>query len=87
MEENVKAKLSEILSGLGKSKGKASELSGFLSSAEGRRLAEALTEADKKALLQKFMSMDPKEIEKRLKAFDPAAAKSVSAEEIKRRLK
>ncbi len=87
MEKNVKAKLSDILSELGKVKGKTAEVSAFLSSEEGKKLAASLSESDKKALLQRFMSMDTKEIEKRLKSFDPAAANGLSAEEIKKRLR
>ena len=70
MEKNVKAKLSDILSGLGKVKGKTAEVSAFLNSEEGKKLAASLSDSDKKALLQKFMSLDAKEIEKKLKSFD-----------------
>ncbi len=87
MDKNVKAKLSDILSGLGNFRGKTAELSGFLSSNEGKKLAASLYDSDKKALLQKFMSMDTKEIEKKLKSFDPAAVNGLSAEEIKKKLR
>ena len=86
MEKNVKAKLSDILSGLGKVKGKTAEISAFLNSEEGKKLAASLSDSDKKALLQKFMSLDAKEIEKKLKSFDPAAANGFSAEEIRKKL-
>lgn len=87
MEKNIKAKLSDILSGLGGIKGKSAEIYGFLNSEEGKRLAASLSDADKKALLQKFMSMDTEEIGKKLNNFDPAAAKDISVEEIKKKLR
>ena len=87
MDKNLKAKLSGILSGLGGIKGKTAELSGFLNSDEGKKLAASLSESDKKALLQKFMSMDSKEIEKKLKNFDAASADGLTAEEIKKKLR
>ncbi len=87
MDKNVKAKLSGILSELGGIKGKTAEISDFLSSDEGKKLISSLSESDKKALLQKFMSMDSREIEKRLKSFNPASADGLTAEEIIKKLR
>ena len=89
MEENVKAKLSKILSGLGGGgmKGKTAEISEFLASGQGKKLAESLSDADKKAIMQKFLSMDAKEISEKLKNFNPSEAGNITAEDVKKKLR
>lgn len=87
MEENVRSKLSKILSGLGGIKGKTSGISEFLTSEQGKKLAASLSDADKQAIIQKFMSLDAKEIDEKLKNFDPMSAQGITAEDIRKKLK
>ena len=87
MEDNVKAKLSKILSGLGGTKGKTAEISDFLVSEQGRKLAESLSDADKKAIMKKFLSMDAKEVGEKLKNFNMSEAGNITAEDIRKKLR
>lgn len=84
MQENINDKLSKILSG---SKLKSEDISRFLSSAEGEKLKKSLSEGDKKAILQKFMSMDTKEVGEKLKKADLSALGSMSAQDIINKLR
>lgn len=85
MDENIKNKLSSVLSGI--NKGKMSEVSELLSSEDGKRLISALSESEKKALIQKFMSMDTNEIGKRLKNFNKESIKNLTTDEIKNKFR
>lgn len=89
MEENVKAKLSKILSGLsgGAMKGKTAELSEFINSKQGKELLGSLSESDKKAIMQKFLSMDAKEIGDKLKNFDQSAIGKITADDVRKKLR
>lgn len=89
MEENVKAKLSKMLSGLGAAnmKGKTAQISEFVNSKQGKELLKSLSESDKKAIMQKFLSMDAKQISERLKNFDASAISSMTAEDVKKKLR
>lgn len=84
MQENINDKLSKILSG---SKLKRDDISSFLSSAEGEKLKNSLSEDDKKAILRKFMSMDAKEIGEKLKKADLSALDGISARDIIKKLR
>lgn len=84
MQENINDKLSKILSG---SKLKRDDISSFLSSAEGEKLKNSLSEGDKKTILQKFMSMDEKEIGEKLKKADLSALDGISARDVIKKLR
>lgn len=85
MDENVKNKLSKILSG--KNMENVSKVSELLSSEEGKKLISSLSEGDKKALVQKFLSMDTQEIDKKLKNFNKDSIKNITADDIKKKLR
>ena len=87
MEENIKAKLSKILSGLGGEKGKTAQISDFLNSNQGKKLVESLSETDKKAIMQKFLSMDAKEIGEKLKKFNSSSIGNITAEDVRKKLR
>ena len=72
MAENMNEKLKKILSGMGsdKLKNSADIASKFLSTKEGQKLKNSLTDADKKAILEKFMSMDREKAKEALKNVD-----------------
>ena len=83
----MKAKLSKILSGLSGEKGKTAQISDFLNSNQGRELLKSLSEWDKKAIMQKFLTMDAKEIGEKLKNFNSSAIGNITAEDIKKKLR
>jgi hypothetical protein len=89
VEENVKAKLSKILSGLsgGAMKGKTAEISEFIKSKNGKELLESLSESDKKAIMQKFLSMDTSKIGEKLKNFDQSAIGNITADDVRKKLR
>ena len=87
MDENIKAKLSKILSGLGGEKGKTAQISDFLSSNQGKELLKSLSESDKKAIMQKFLTMNAKEIGEKLKNFDSSAFGNITAEDVRKKLR
>ena len=87
MEENVKAKLSKILSGLGGVKGKTAQVSEFINSKQGKELLESLSEADKKAIMQKFLSMDAGQIGEKLKNFNKSAIGNITADDVRKKLR
>ncbi len=88
MEENIKDKLSKILSGMGNNgKANTSGLSELLKSGQGKKLVESLSESDKKALLNKFMSLDTKDINEKLKNVDSSKLEGLSVDDIKKKLR
>ena len=84
MQENINEKLLGILSG---SKVKSDDIAKFLSSAEGQKLKNSLTENDKKEILKKFMNMDAAEVQKKLKNADLSGLSGMSAGDIMNKLK
>lgn len=89
MGENMNEKLKKILSGMGsdKLKNSADMASKFLSTKEGQKLKDSLTDADKKAILEKFMSLDPKKASESLKNADLSNLSGMSVDEILKKLK
>ena len=85
VDENVKNKLTKMLSGI--NKGKMSKISELLGSEDGKRLVSSLSEAEKQAIIQKFLSMDTEEIDKKLKNFDKDSIRNITAEDIKKKLR
>lgn len=86
MEEHIKNKLTNILSGFGKN-GNTAAVSELLKSEEGKKLISSLSENDKKAILSKFMSMDANEIKEKLKNANPTALNKLTAEDIRKKLR
>lgn len=89
MEENINAKLKAILSGMGsnKLKNSADLMSEFVSSKEGQRIKNSLSESDKKAILEKFMKLDTKAASEKLKNADMSKLQNLSMEDIMKKLK
>ena len=84
MQENINEKLRGILSG---SRVKSDDIARFLSSPEGQKLKNSLSDADKKAILKKFMQMDANEVGKKLKNADLSGLSGMSAADIINKLK
>lgn len=84
MQENINEKLLGILSG---SKVKSDDIAKFLSSAEGQKLKNSLSENDKKEILKKFMNMDAAEVQRKLKNADLSGLSGMSAGDIMNKLK
>ena len=89
MEENIKAKLSKILSGLdgGAMKAKTAQVSEFVNSKQGKELLASLSESDKKAIMQKFLSMDASKIGEGLKRFNSSAIGNINVDDGKKKLR
>ena len=89
MGENMNEKLKKILSGMGsdKLKNSADIASKFLSTKEGQKLKNSLTDADKKAILEKFMSLDSDKAKSALQNADLSGLDAGKIEEILKKLK
>lgn len=89
MSENINEKLKKILSGVGsdKLKNSADIASKFLSTKEGQKLKNSLTDADKKAIVEKFMSLDSKKASESIKNADLSKLNEMSVDEIMKKLK
>ena len=89
MGENINEKLKKILSQVGtdKLKNSADIASKFLSTKEGQKFKNSLTESDKKAILEKFMQLDPQKAETAIKNADLSGIDSGKIEEILKKLR
>ncbi len=87
MKENINKKLMGILGKLDadKLKNSSGKVSDILS--RGSKLTQSLSEEDKKALLDKFMSLDEKQISESLKNADLSALEKLSAQDIIKKLR
>lgn len=86
---NIGNKISDILSGIsgGKFQSSVGKISELLSSKEGEKLKNSLTESQKKAIIDKFMSLDADEVKEKLSNFDPKKIEGLSGDDIMRFLK
>lgn len=84
MQNNINDKLLGILS---KSNIKRDDIAKFLSSSEGQKLKNSLSEKDKNEIVKKFMQMDANEISKKLKNADLSGLSGMSAGDILNKLK
>lgn len=89
MDLNMNDKLKKILSGMGsdKLKNSADMVNEFLKTPEGQKLKNSMTEADKKAILEKFMKIDTKKASDSLKNADLSSLNGMSVDDIMRKLK
>lgn len=89
MEQNMNDKLKKILSGMGsdKLKNSADMVTKFMATPEGQKLKNSLSDADKKAILEKFMQLDPKKASDSLKNADLSSLSGMSVDEIMKKLK
>lgn len=89
MDSNMNDKLKKILSGMGsdKLKNSADMVSQFMKTPEGQKLKNSLSDADKKAILDKFMKLDTKKASDSLKNADLSSLNGMSVDDIMRKLK
>lgn len=89
MDSNMNDKLKRILSGIGsdKLKNSADMVTEFMKTPEGQKLKNSLTDADKKAILEKFMKLDTKKASESLKNADLSSLNGMSVDDIMRKLK
>ncbi len=89
MEQNMNDKLKRILSGMGsdKLKNSADMVTKFMATPEGQKLKNSLSDADKKAILEKFMKLDAKKASDSLKNADLSNLSGMSVDEIMKKLK
>ena len=89
MEQNINDKLKKISSGVGsdKLKNSADMVTKFMATPEGQKLKNSLSEADKKAILEKFMKLDTKKAGDSLKNADLSNISGMSVDEIMKKLK
>ena len=89
MDLNMNEKLKTILSGMGsdKLKNSADMVTQFMKTPEGQKLKNSLTDADKKAILDKFMKLDTKKASDSLKNADLSSLGGMSVDDIMRKLK
>lgn len=89
MGENINEKLKKILSQAGsdKLKNSADIASKFLSTKEGQKLKNSLSDSDKKAILEKFMQLDPQKAGDSLKNVDFSKLDAGKIEEILKKLR
>ena len=87
--DNINEKLSKMLSGMDGNKLKTSvdAVSKLLSTEEGKKLKNSLSEKDKKAIIEKFMSLDSREVNEKLKNVDVSKIGNMSAEDIMKKIK
>ncbi len=89
MDQNMNDKLKKILSGMGsdKLKNSADMVTEFMKTPEGQKLKNSLSDADKKAILEKFMKLDTKKASDSLKNADLSSLGGMSVDEIMKKLK
>lgn len=89
MDSNMNDKLKRILSGIGsdKLKNSADMVTEFMKTPEGQKLKNSLTDADKKAILEKFMKLDTKKASESLKNADLSSLNGMSVDDIMKKLK
>ena len=82
-------KIKKILSGMGSDKLKNSQdmVTKFMATPEGQKLKNSLSDADKKAILEKFMKLDSKKASDSLKNIDLSNLSGMSVDEIMKKLK
>lgn len=81
MDNNVNQKVKSVLESKN-FKESCSPIMKLLSSPEGQRLIKNLSPEEKKAILDKFMSLDKKSVEESLKNFSPDKLAGLSARDI-----
>lgn len=84
MDNNVNDKLKNLISGASKTKLNASSepIMKLLMSPEGQKLMKSLSPAEKKAIVDRFMSLDKSTVEKSLKNFNPSMLSGMTAKDI-----
>ena len=73
--------------GNGNFKGNIEPMMKLLSSAEGQKLIKSLSPAEKKAIIERFMSLDKSTAQNSLKNFDPSKLSGMTAQDILNKLR
>ena len=73
--------------GSDKLKNSADMVNEFMKTPEGQRLKNSLSDADKEAILKKFMQLDTKKASDSLKNADLSSLNGMSVDDIMRKLK
>jgi hypothetical protein len=84
--DNVNEKLKSVI-GSGNFKGNIEPIMKLLSSSEGQRLIKSLSPAEKKAIIDRFMSLDKNTAQQSLKNFDPSMLSGMTAQDILNKLR
>ena len=84
MNNNINEKLKSVLSG---QKSSYEPVMRLLSSPEGKELINSLSPQEKKAIMDKFMSLDKKTIGECMKNFNPSSLSGMSAQDILNKLR
>ena len=86
MDNNINGKLKSIIGG-GNLKGNIEPVMKLLTSPEGQKLMNSLSPQEKKAIIDRFMSLDKATVEKSLKGFNPSMLSGMSAQDILNKLR
>ena len=86
MDNNVNERLKSVLGG-GNFKGAYKPVLDLMSSPEGQKLMKSLTPAEKKAIMDRFMSLDKDTVRRSLSGFDPSMLSGMSAQDILNKLR
>ena len=84
MDNSVNERLRSVLSG---GKGSYEPVMKLLSSDEGKKLINSLSPQEKKAIIDKFMSLDKNAVGECLKNFEPSMLSGMSAQDILNKLR
>ena len=84
--DNINDKLKSVM-GNGNFKGNIEPVMKLLSSAEGQQLIKSLSPAEKKAIIDKFMSLDKTTAQQSLKNFNPSMLSGMTAQDILNKLR
>ena len=86
MDNNVNERLKSVI-GSGNFKGASEPIMKLLASPEGQKLMRSLSPAEKKAIIDRFMSLDKKAVENSLKNFNPSMLSGLTAQDILNKLR
>ena len=86
MDNNVNEKLKSVIGG-GNFKGAYEPVLKLMSSPEGQKLLKSLSPAEKKAIMDKFMSLDKDTVQRSLSGFNPSMLSGMSAQDILNKLR
>ena len=84
MDNSVNDRIKSVLSG---AKGSYEPVMKLLSSPEGQKLINSLSQKEKKAIIDRFMSLDKNAVNESLKNFNPSMLSGMSAQDILNKLR
>lgn len=86
---DINKKLEALISGMNGSEiaGSKQTIQQFLNSPQGKKLASSLSDADKKKIINKFMSMSNADIQNKLRNTNRRDLSNISIDEILKKLR